>query len=317
METSKVSEPLQKALKTLLDHYDDEDKAVRERQIKEWKRLKLYWDGYPNIWYDEVAHDWRIYGEKDQTDDQSYYNKPQNVFKAYLESIIAALSITIPPIACLPADADHILDVNTAKVGDKIGQLIGKHNKVSLLWLKALYILSTEGMIAAYNYPKEDRKFGVVKEDILEDQERDVLECPECGSESGFEHDVEISMCPECGSIESPVQNTITETITTGTLENLKSRQMIEVYGGLQVKIPNYARNQEDVPYLIHMYETHFANVLAKYRHLKDKIQMTGQSVYSNDSEVWGRTSIEYRGDQAENNVTVRNAWFRASAFTY
>jgi len=28
-------------LKTIVDHFDDEDRGVRDRQIREWRRLKL------------------------------------------------------------------------------------------------------------------------------------------------------------------------------------------------------------------------------------------------------------------------------------
>ena len=104
-------------LKQIVDHFDDEDRGVRDRQIRTWRRLKLMWENVQHAYYSEVAHDWRI-PETERTGDESdqgYYDKPVNVYRAYLESIIAALSVTVPPITCYPDDADNPLDITTAR----------------------------------------------------------------------------------------------------------------------------------------------------------------------------------------------------------
>src|SRR4029077_6115185 len=120
-------------LKTVVDHFDKEDRVTRERQIRHWRRQKLYWNNFSQIYWSEVAHDYRIYG-RDTTfgadTDQDYYDRPINVYRAFLETIIAALSVQIPAITCVPDDADNPLDLSTAKAGDKISELIYKHNNV-------------------------------------------------------------------------------------------------------------------------------------------------------------------------------------------
>ena len=147
-------ERAQDLLKQIVTQFDKEDRMVRERQIRMWRRLKLFWEGFQQTWYSEVAHDWRIWDETTGNDDtgQSYYDKPINIFRAYLESIIAALSVTVPPVKCYPDDADDTLDLTTAKAGDRISNLIYRHNNVSLLWLHSLFIYMTEGMVACYSY---------------------------------------------------------------------------------------------------------------------------------------------------------------------
>src|SRR5262245_39984239 len=114
------TDKVQRLLKEVLDHFDKEDVSVRERQIRTARRLKLLWDGYQRAWYSEVAHDWRIWDDTQNSSDtdQAYYDKPINVFRAYLESIIAALSVTVPAIKCFPDDADSTLDIATARAGD-------------------------------------------------------------------------------------------------------------------------------------------------------------------------------------------------------
>src|SRR5690242_17989336 len=130
----KYNKTIQSILVGLVDEFAKEDQSVRYRQIRTWRRLKLLWENFRSSYFDEIAHDWRIPNTTitEQTNDQAYYDKPINVYRAYLESIIAALSITVPKIKCVPDDAESALDLSTAKAGDKIAALIYRHNNVEL-----------------------------------------------------------------------------------------------------------------------------------------------------------------------------------------
>jgi len=352
MATNKeVPERIQLLLKEVVDHFDKEDRYVRERQIRLWKKLKYYWAGFQRLWWSEVAHDWRVFdvnftAEVNQSTDSSFYDKPINIFRAYLESIIAALSITIPSIECIPDDADNALDIDTAKAGDKIADLICKHNDASILWLHALFIMCTEGMVAAHNYTKEDYSFGSYSVPKYEDveEEHDIQICPNCQSQmadlglsqqeldeySPDEDDVESHdllrnegpLCPSClQQVEPQLQKQkLVIPRLIGTTEKPKSRQCIEVYGGLYVKVPNYARFQKDCPYLIFAYETHYSNAIERYPDLRDKF--TGQSKIGPGSggmydpyERWGRISTQYFGEYPINVCTIRTSWLRPSSF--
>jgi hypothetical protein len=327
-------------LKHIIDHYDDEDRGVRDRQIRTWRRLKLLWENIQHTYYSEVAHDWRIpESERSSEDsDQGFYDKPVNVYRAYLESIIAALSVTVPPITCYPDDADNPLDVITAKTGDKIAALIFKHNDAPLFWLHSLFVFVTEGMTACYTYPRSDEKYGTYEEKKYDEQieDHEITNCPFCQAQMGDEiipnqeeliqeeesdefmpegPQLNHEMCPECGRMVIPqkTQNSVTITRLVGVTKHPKSRICMEVYGGLFVKVPVWARNQSECSYLIYSYETHYANVLELYPELRDKITK-GSSNYDL-YEQWGRTSTQYHGEHPVNNVTVRNCWLRPSAF--
>jgi hypothetical protein len=308
----KLKESVAKSLKVLVDHCDDEDREVRDRQVRTWKKLKYYWDGWQRLYYSETAHDWRV---PDFTGDEysSYYDKPVNVFRSYLESIIAALSVTVPPIKCYPDDADNTLDVATARAGDKISLLVSRHNNAELLWIHALYILCTEGMVASYRYTKEDEKYGTYEEEVTENrsEEVDINTCPVCNTKL-----VDDNVCPEC--IEEvkfplPAKETIEKTVITGKIKKPKARQCIEVYGGLYVKISNYAKKQEDCLYLMWNYETHYANVRSRYPDIQiHEGKPAGANEYY---ERWGRTSTQYSGEEPENIVSCRNVWVRPALF--
>lgn len=329
--------------KSLLDSFEKEDQSTRDRQIKQWRRLKLYWNGLQRVWWDEAAHDWRVWSREDDTDSNNYsddYDKPVNVFRAYLESIIAALSVNIPAIACIPDDPTNPLDVSTAKAGEKIAQLIYKHNDAVLFWLHALYIYCTEGLIACYNYSHEDEKYGTYEEpkEVTTKEERFV--CPQCEkplpddifdntqqqelsleiegqlSEEELTATTPVIPCPDCGGeLDPSMPKQLADVVRiVGTTTKPKSRQCIEVYGGLFVKIPNYSRKQEDIPYLIWEYECHYTEILNKYPHLRDKIK--GNPGETNEPyEKLGRLNPQYRGNYPIHTMTVRQCWFRPWTF--
>lgn len=312
----KLTEDEQKLLVQVVEHFENEDKSTRERQVRQWKQLKLFWDGFNQVWYSEVAHDWRIWTGEDN--DSGHYDKPVNIFRAYLESIIAALSATIPAIKCFPDDADNPLDLETAKASDKIAELIYRHNDVMLLWLHALYIYCTEGMVACYSYSKSDEKYGIYEEKHLRtDTEIETTStCPECAF--GFDSSSDgttTEYCDTCQKEVMPVigQEEVEVTKLVGITKHPKTRQAMEVYGGTYVQVANYAKKQEDTPYLIFSYETHFSNARASYKDIREKIHEARNSAGSEWSRH-ARTSTQYQGEEAENNVTIRCAWLRPSA---
>src|SRR3970040_1066704 len=131
-KSKELTENQKRLLTEVVQHFSKEDIEVRERQIRTWRQLKYLWEGFSRIWFSEVAHDWRIWdAQQDDDSDQADYDQPVNIFRTYLESIIAALSVTVPPIKCYPDDADTNLDLLTDKVGDKIYQYFYRHTDVT------------------------------------------------------------------------------------------------------------------------------------------------------------------------------------------
>src|SRR5690348_2225413 len=136
-------------------------------------------------------------------------------------------------------------------------------------------------------------------------------------------HDVIINqhevICPECGAQLDPElqKQPFVVTRLVGVTTKPKTRQCIEVYGGLYVKVPNYAMRQSDMPYLEFSYETHYSNAIERFPNLKkngDKAKIQpGATV--DTYEQWGRLSPEYRNAYPTNTVTVRNFWLRPAAF--
>ncbi|MET0785351.1 MAG: hypothetical protein ABWY25_01425 [Paenisporosarcina sp.] len=319
----------------IVEEFDSEDRAVRERQVRKARRLKLYWDNIFQAWYSEVAHDWRIYDQQQASDSstsQSYYDKPVNTFRAYIESVIAALSITTPAPKCFPEDADSTLDIVTARAGDKIGQLIGRHNNTSLLWLHALYIYYTEGTVYGFSYPDAKEEYGVIEEDVTKEEleTKDVEVCPACGQVTEIDKNQDAFQpeeqpqdnCEFCGNMVQmvPDKQPLVTTKIVGKTSTPRSRVNLEAYGGLYVKIANYAKKPSDTPYLIFSEETHYANAIEKYDHLRDseltnKIKgESGSGGYDEYSRL-GRLNTIYQGEYPNYVVTMRSCWLRPASY--
>lgn len=333
MPDNVPSEDIQQLLQSVVEEFDKEDRAVRDRQIRLWRRMKLYWDGFQRVWWSEVAHDWRIADDNKniETDHHNdYYDKPVNVFRAYLETIIAALSVTIPPIQCIPDDADNPMDLSTAKAGNRIAELVIKHNDAMLVWVHALWVYCTEGLVCFRNYTHTDESYGTYhkKEEVEEDV--DVYHCPHCQAEVNeampdIEDRDELFAeleCPECGELLPPDIEPETKTITrlVGITDEPKSRQIIEAHGGLYVKVPVYARTQRECPYLFYSYEENYVHLIERYKHLdsikdwQSKVGYDSGGVYD-PYERWGRLNPQYYGEYPINTVTKRQCWLRPEAF--
>lgn len=327
-------EEIQKLLLDVVEEFHDEDRSVRERQVRKCKRLKMYWDNIFQAYYSEVAHDWRIWDASTavDTNDQAFYDKPINTFRAYIETIIAALSVTTPKAKCFPEDADSSLDIITAKAGDRIGQLIGRHNNDDLLWLRALYTFYTEGTVFGYSYTEANNKYGTYTEPKYKEEAETKLitKCPECGTPVMEDEPVEafqpenqqLDTCEACGNQVMMVQEeqTFVTTKLVGHDSLPKTRVCTKIFGGLYVKIANYAKEASQTPYLILSQETHFANAVEKYEHLRGNTKLAEGLRQSTGGAydpymAWGRLNNLYAGEYPNYVVTERECWLRPCAF--
>ena len=50
---------LRQALDTIILNIDNRDQFARDRLMKVYKRNEYFWEGLQNIYFSEVAHNWR------------------------------------------------------------------------------------------------------------------------------------------------------------------------------------------------------------------------------------------------------------------
>ena len=172
---------IEDAIVTLNDYYAKEDESVRWQMMAFWKKLENYFSGLQRIFWNYEAEEWgRV--ETNETD-PTQYDKIVNIYRAHGEAIIAALSIKLPHVNFFPDDADVTEDIDTAKAYSKISSLVSKHNNGILLFIKALFILFNQGVVAAYIYNRSKSEYGEIDvptygEDV--NVKTHTLTCPVC-----------------------------------------------------------------------------------------------------------------------------------------
>jgi len=323
----KYPEEIRKSLVDVTRDLDKEQQSIRETHLIEWKKLDYYWQNLQNIYWDVVARDWRPYEEGIRGANPEFteedIGRVINVYRAYGESIIAGLSSTIPGVRFAPDNADNPDDISTAKAYGKIANLIQVHNNASILIVKALFTLFNQGFVACYNYNHTSPEFGTIKtpKTIEEEYEVEKNFCPNCGSEIEEVDTVEeegqifnVAMCPTCMEVVQPEPEIQTQKRLIETYEDCpKAREILEIYGPLNVKVPFYVSKLQNSPYLILETEHHYSLAVSLFPHLEDKIQL-GTSADSS-YERWARQPSEARDMDQSDLVTFRRVWLRPWAY--
>ena len=342
-----------KDLIDIVKHYDKADEPIRERQIRKWRKQMSYWDSIQYLWWSEQEGNWRTpEAINDNQDDPNFidpalYAKVINIYRAHGEVIISAMSASVPSVLFPPDDADDPDDLLTSRSFTKLSKLVQQHNHGELLLIKSLYLLFNQGLACAYNENREDKKYGVVIEDIIKPQRtlKRLSICPDCASvldettesvddkeEVGMDSDRMMStveepveespeiICPECseqagtevGVIPEVEETEDIEDQVVGEEEKPKTREIIEVYGPLNVKVPSWIRTIQDSPYLILETEEHYAKLQDTYPEYAKKI-VSGESQDRWESSTQGYHT--FYGQVAEDLVLVQRIWLRSWAF--
>lgn len=174
---------IEDALVWLMKNAREEDRFMRDDQLIQWKRLEYYWNNILDIFLDPVSRDWRVPNWADLEEEGEVPARLINIYRPHGESIVAALSVTIPSVLFHPDDADNPDDVESAKVYKSIVELLELHNNAPMLFIRALVILFNQGTIFGYNYYHRDPKYGMIEKPRVEFKDIDIFEahCPECG----------------------------------------------------------------------------------------------------------------------------------------
>jgi hypothetical protein len=190
----KVDEELQKSLKDIVVLCEKEDEHLRRAQVKTWKKNEEFWHGVQYLFWNERDQTWISpvsgaapnlgYSEEEQAEIGPFYDFVIDIFSGHGQSVISALSSQLPAIKFIPDNADDDEDIDTAKTYDKIAELVARHNNAKLKFIQTLFFCWINGLVAGYRYVDTDKKYGVYKVPVFENQKvPGALTCPNCGAE--------------------------------------------------------------------------------------------------------------------------------------
>jgi len=338
----KLPEALVDCLRELVRQKELEDDNVRKQQIRQWKKNDRFWHGIQYIFWSETQQDWiapintrwdDLTANREEADGP-FYDYVTNIYKAHGESIIAALSAQVPAVRFPPDDAENEDDIATSKVYDQIADLIQRHNQSKMIMLQSLLALWNQGLVLAYHAPKADKAFGNVQLPIYDSGQ----ECESCGylkmpdpqksednnketpdvkdevegtrnKDEADDSEITQDTCPDCGQ-------PLTETpVLTGFKDVPKTRVLIDIYNPLFVKIPYYARTQEECGYLGLSIDQPIALLQSLFGDIADEIE--AESNLYDIYEKLGRApaSYSYAIIDNKNLRTLRRWWFRPYQF--
>lgn len=283
-----LPEDLQAELYNIVRKFEEENSWVRQQQIKSWKRNEQFWHGVQYIFWSETRQDWiaptetRWFQQEEGREEAEgpFYDYVINIFKAHGEAIIAALGAQVPTVRFPPDDAESQEDLLTSKTFSKIGDLICRHNEAKILILRALFTLCNQGLVCAYHAPKSDKSFGMTN-------------IPH--------YDVDDNG----------------EVVITQVDKRPKTRTIIELYGPINVKVPDYVEKQQEVGYLMCKKDHPLPLLKSLYPHVKDKIDndSSDMELYERGARSPSAFSSGLAFDDNKNLRTLNRTWLRPWVF--
>lgn len=352
-EQEEQENPFKDDFLTIFRDIDKQERPSREPLVKLWKYMDLLWHGIAYSFWNASSSQWQsgssvpLIKLEDMPDgiDPDIFNKTLNIIRPYGEYIAGALTTSIPRVKYFPEDADNPSDIQTAKAYSNVEKVIASQNYIKLKLIRSIVLLWNQGMAAIYNYSHANQKYGTVSKDVFSKRmmARETASCSLCGIPIGekeypidnaegvsksSKETLELqplgssppgapsgTICPNCqGSMIPEIETQGYEDVyKTGEEKINKCRQIMEVYGPMNVKIPLHASTPEEVIWLILEQELHEAQVKNLYPDQHEKIR--GGDVSDNSYERWARSNYESSSETLERYVTLRRIWLRPAAY--
>ena len=324
-ENAQHEELVKSALEKLRDMAEKEDSSVRFDLIREAKRNDLFWHGFQHIFWDAASMDWRVPTHEDlrnvpfvNEQTEVIYDYVINIIKPHGESIIAALSAQVPSVRFRPFDPEASTDIGAAKEANNAAEKVLEDNTAKLLFIHALFTFYTEHILGGFTYSKKDESLPKVAMPVMGNVDKTQIdsECPNCPfteQEMLSPDEVSHSNCPDCNSELLSTEQPISIVEQTGTSLHPRSRQIMELYGILNLKVPLYVKKQDDFGYLINFVDVHYSDARATYPDIKEEIKVSSSS----EEKFVRAPSIGSSTTTSEYNnlVTIKRCWFRPSYY--
>ena len=319
IDVTKLDDDVRGALLAILDQIEREDEYLRLQQLRQFKKNNLFWHGFQYLFWSDVDQDWRIPTHQEfeeisaREENKWIFDYVINIFKAHGESIIAALSADIPDVRFGPRNAEDPEDYRAVKAADNASELIEKWNRAKLLIINSLFYLANEGFVASYTYHHKDKEYGETKIPVYDKRMEQTLPdssvCPNCGYGEQSQQPPQ-AQCPQCGSpmVQQPGQEEEV-VFQSGTRLVPCGREVIEVYGPLNCRVPSYVTKQADSGYLIHYVDADPALFKDLFPSVADKIEVDSGQNYE---RVMRQSSLSMEGFQQNVRLaTLKRCWFR------
>lgn len=323
-------EEIKKSFEQLLRNARDDDKFVRNNYVQVWRRLEYYWNNILDVFHNPDTGNWEVPDWDALAAEGEVPPRLINIYRPHGEAIVAALSVAVPSIIFHPDDAENPDDVETAKAHRAIVELLQLHNDAPMLLIRTIVILFNQGTVFGYNYYHADPRFGTLSKPRVELKDIGLFEayCPVCGEalDAGVSEPTQVPNGPQMGQqaqiyscdvcgYQGPAQvrNSIEKIPQiVGYDESPKGSICQEIYSGLQVKVPQYAKNQSNCGYLLLEFVQSGAMLRNIFRDAAPKIQ---SRKYFKGIDQFLTVPLQYTDQMPDNACNVSCLWLRPWQF--
>lgn len=294
----QLPENVQTELKRLVDKFTLEDAISRREEVKQIRKAREFWRDRQYLYWSQKDQTWKMPFPTPQADGADpVFQYTTNIYKAYGSTFIGAITQNPPRVRFWPQSPSQREDVETARAASDIAELVERNNKSATLLQDEAFYLWTDGTVCSYvRYVVDGEQFGYDEIPVLEEQ-------------TTFLEDGTPTVVP----------------VQTGTQKLPKGQEVIDVFGRLEVKLPNYAKQMSEFPYLQLATEIHKTKLCSIYPHAASKIKAgdagTSEDSYERNARIGLTTGTQDKsvfGGNTEHSslVTFRRTWLRPWVFT-
>src|SRR5215469_4044899 len=253
-----------------------------------------------------------------------------NIYNAYSQIIISALTREVPSPRFSPVDKDNDADITAAQNADKLKKEIELRNKMKQLMSEMARFLWTDGLAVFFSrYMKDGQRFGYEEPHEEELEEETVPETEEAISaqeeQSGVAEAVEgETSTGDEGGPDDVRESDLPESEMGGEQQSRrepKGRETIEVGGALEWKFPIKEDCLAECSYAQHSHEIDLQIARARYPEYAEKIKAWQGGPGGDDIDRLARINTRLgvmdnylTTDSAAYDVTEQITWFRTCA---
>ena len=326
-------EEIQSALRQLVYHFELENSEARIEQIRKVLHAREMFAGRQIVYWSEREFRYKQ-PTREEIGDEDYQDLEliSNVIQGYCLILMAELSQDPPRTSFMPEQPSQRSDVRLAKAGSEIISYINRNNKIEHKLPYECWLLFNDASFAEYwRFVRDASKYGVETYQEAEGTTEKELApdravCPGCGATTPVvSPDAAPPMCqdPTCAAPMGPasfspaiteqVPNMVTKTRPAG-------QEVCDVVGMLELSLPAYEKNEEELGFLTWCREVHKARLKATWPKAAQKIgQAVGLDTSASQAERSARLSLlggwARHGDGRMNLITYRETWLQPWTF--
>lgn len=330
---------LQKAFLSLYLECSSEDRYPRLIEVKDVKQAENYWAGRQYWYWSDRDETWKPApgvgvsptGDLD-VDEMPRFEFVTNIYQATGLTEIGAVAGAPPRIRFFPDDAENPADIDTAEGRSKLTKLINRWNPPQLRLQEEMYHCWTGGFILLRTrFLADGEKLGFDKVTTMNMHDSPVdstIACPHCGWSAPAAEAMPPVPCPHCGAMLTEDNISEEDSIPTPVdgedADVPRGRQVIEIFGALNVKRPQHTSKQSEWHYCSIEREVHYSilRAAAATEEIADKIK-PGMSFGPEDAfERNARLSVAENtkmmtqsGSKQSTLATAADIWFRPAAY--